>query len=248
MEKEFIETTNIDTRYKEKLIEESKKEYKEIIDNANIESKQIIEKANKKKETIIEEAENKKETLLESAYEKSKSILEQSKEKGYNEGYEEGHAKGYSEGYAKGEKSSEKLIKEALDIKEGYLKERKNLLQELEKDIIELVSQIYEKIIREKSEEDSEVIVSLVLNGIDSLDITDKLTIITSEEDHNIVEMSKDIILAKASMISELDIKYDSTMQKGDCILETPKGNVDVSLRNQLSEVREILYSVLNNE
>lgn len=248
MEKDEINIETTDFKKDESLIKQAKKEYKEILNKAKIESEEILKKAKKQKENIIEDGEKKKESLLQNAYERSKNILEKSREDGYKVGYDEGLESGYSEGYKEGKVNSDKLIKEALEIKQGYFNDRKNALNKLEQDVIQLITEIYEKIIRKKTEEDSDLIVSLVLNGIENLDVTDKLTIITSREDYDILEMSKDIILAKVSMISDLDIKYDATMEKGDCILETPKGNIDASLRNQLSEVKEILYSVLNNE
>lgn len=235
------DSNNEDEKIIESIIEEAKiegkKEYEKIINDAKRESSRIIE-----------DAENQKESMINSAYIRAKEILEQSKEEGYSDGYKEGHSEGYEVGYDKGKMESDILIREALEIKNGYLNQKDNLLKELEVDIIELVISIYEKIINKKNEEDSDLIVSLVLNGINSLDFTDKLTIISSKEDYNVLEMAKDEILAKASMISQLDIKYDISLEKGDCILETTKGNIDVSLKNQLDEVRELLTTILNNE
>lgn len=248
LEKDEISMDTSNFKQKDSFITQAKVEYHQIIDDAKLKSKEILEKAIKHKESIIEDGENEKESLIQDAYERSKDILEKNKKDGYKKGYKEGYDEGYSKGYKEGKKNADKIIEEALEIKQGYFDDRKNLLVELEKDLIQLVTEIYEKIIREKTEEDSDLIVSLVLNGIESLDITDKLTIIASQEDYDILEMSRDLILAKASMISNLDIKYDTTMEKGDCILETPKGNIDASLKNQLAEVKEILYSVLNNE
>ena len=37
-------------------------------------------------------------------------------------------------------------------------------------------------------------------------------------------------------------------MKKGDCILETSKGSVDVSISDQLREVKDLLTTILSNE
>lgn len=231
----------MDNKVVDSIIEEAKekarKEYEKIINDAKEEAL-----------AIIEEAEVQKESMIDTAYTRSKEILEQSKENGYTNGYEVGYDEGHGIGYNEGKAKSDLLIKEALEIKDKYLLQKESLLKDLEEDIIELVISIYEKVLNIKSEEDSEMIISLVLNGINSLDLTDKLTIIASKEDFNILEMAKDEILAKASMISELSIKYDISLGKGDCILETSKGNIDVSLNNQLDEVKELLTTILNNE
>ncbi len=235
------EDEKIDGNIIESIIEEAK-------DKAKKEYEKIINDSKEEAVKIIEDAEGQKESMINSAYIRAKEVLEQSKEEGYSQGYNTGYNDGYDKGYSEGKNKSDALIKEALEIKNGYLNKKENLLKELEEDIIELVINIYEKVINKKNEEDSEMIISLVLNGINSLDLTDKVTIITSKEDFNILEMAKDEILAKASMISQLDIKYDISLEKGDCILETSKGNIDVSLKNQLDEVKELLTTILNNE
>lgn len=235
-----------------KAEDESRKAIEQIFEEekekAEKEYKIIVDKAKEKAAKIVEDAEEQKESIIDEAYIKAKEILDEHKEIGYKEGHELGYKKGHEKGYEEGKVKSDELIKEALNIKESYISTRNNLLKELEEDIVELVISIYEKVINKKTEEDDELIVSLVLNGISNLDLTDKLTIVVSKEDYNILEIAKEEILAKASMITELDIKYDISLKKGDCILETSKGNIDASLKNQLEEVKELLTTILNNE
>lgn len=229
------------TIIKEKLLEEAREKHKEIIQNAEMEAKKIIDSAYQESERI-----------LDTAYEKAKKISEESKIQGYNEGYEIGKEKGFDEGYKtgydEGKMESEKLIQEALDIKKAYIEKRNNLLKEAEEELIHLVIAIYEKVLAKRVEEDEEIIVSLVLKGIENLEIDEKLTIIVSQYDYHTVNKYKDQILAKASLIDELDIRVSSDMEKGDCILETSKGAVDVSINKQLEEVKELLINILNNE
>lgn len=233
--------TVINTALEEAFIEETKEKYDEIILEAE-------EKAKK----IIDTAYTKSEEKLNQAYEEAREILKKAETEGYNQGYDLGKEKGFNEGYdlgyKEGKDDSEKLIKEALDIKNNYIKQKSTLLRDVEEDIIELVISIYEKVLYKRVEEDEDLIVSLVLNGIDNLEISEKLTIIVSKDDYKTVEKSKDIILAKASLIDELDIRINSDMKKGDCILETSKGSVDVSIDDQLSEIKDLLTTILSNE
>lgn len=219
-----------------------------ILEEAREEYDRLISMAEEKSQQIIEEAEVRQESLINDAYNKAREVLEESKEEGFNQGYQNGFEEGYQKGYEEGKLVSDNLIQESLELKQWYIDKKAKLIKELETDIITLVTSIYEKIINKANEEDNELIISLVLNGINNLDLTDKLTIIVSKDDYNVLEMSRDEILAKASMISELDIKYDMSFEKGECILETTKGNIDASLKNQLDEVRELLNNILNNE
>ncbi len=49
-------------------------------------------------------------------------------------------------------------------------------------------------------------------------------------------------------MVDEIDIRINSDMIRGDCVLETSKGNVDVSINNQLKEIKDLLLTIMNNE
>ena len=232
-----ISTTPLD----DKLLSEAREKHEEIIRNAKEEAK-----------IIINSAYGESEEKLNLAYERAKEISEEARTEGYKKGCETGHEQGYKEGYEigykEGKEASEKLIREALDIKNIYIEQRSKLLKEAEEDLIDLVISIYEKVLYKNVEKDEEIIVNLVLNGIDNLEISEKLTVIVSKDNYESVEKSKEIILAKASLIDELDIRINSDMKKGDCILETSKGSVDVSIDNQLDEVKDLLTTILSNE
>ena len=244
VERSIISNEDIDTNttpLDDKLLGEAREKYEEIIRNAKEEAK-----------IIINSAHGESEEKLNLAYERAKEISEEARAEGYKKGYEAGHEQGYKEGYEigykEGKEASEKLIREALDIKNSYIEQRSKLLKEAEEDLIDLVISIYEKVLYKNVEKDEEIIVNLVLNGIDNLEISEKLTVIVSKDNYESVEKSKEIILAKASLIDELDIRINSDMKKGDCILETSKGSVDVSIDNQLDEVKDLLTTILSNE
>lgn len=230
-----------DTSIYEALLEEAREKYDKIIKDAM-----------KTSEEIINSAYEKSEEVLNNTHKRAQDIFKESEIKGYEighkKGYKEGYDDGYYKGYKEGKEDSKKLISQALDIKKEYIDKRNCLLKDVEKDLIQLVISVYEKVLYEKVEEDEELIVSLILNGIDNLEISQKLTIIVSEEDYEAVKKSKDIILAKASLVDEIDIRINSDMVRGDCVLETSKGNVDVSINNQLKEIKDLLLTIMNNE
>lgn len=223
------------------ILEESQKKYEEIISKANLEADRIISSAREEYDR-----------QMELAKQKAKSLFEENRQAGYEEGYKDGEeagfSKGYEDGFKKGEIEAQKLIDEALEIKNEYVNKRKKLLKETEEDIVNLIITIYEKVLHKKVEEDRDLILSLVLNGIKDLEVKGKLTIIVSKDDYEVIEQNKNHILAKATLIDDIDIRIDNDMEKGDCILETSKGDVDVSVGQQLKEIRELIISILNNE
>lgn len=234
----FEKPNNIDDKIQ---MEEIKQKYNNIVKRANDEADKILEEANEKRENYLNEA-----------YEKSKSLFKEFRESGFNEGYNEGYEKGYSEGYTKGYNegkiASDKLIEESITIKNEYLNTKQNIYHEIEEDVIQLVINICEKIIYEKVDEDKEYIVTLILKGIDSLTATENLVIRVPKEDYDIAEMSKNKILAKASLVKDIEIKVDNNLSKGDCIIETSSGSVDMSIKDQVDKVKVLLNTILSSE
>lgn len=244
-EKETNEAKSIDSSIVETIIHEARQKAIKIIADANKGAEGILEDAYKRGNEEIRNAEKEAKEILHQA---KKDGYKTGYENGKKNGYEEGYNNGYKTGYEEGEKESEKLIQDAINIKNQYIEIRNKALHQAEKDIIDLVISIYEKVLYQKVEEDKELIVSLVLKGIENLEISEELTIIVSKDDYEVVKNAENLILSKASLIKDLDIRINSDMKKGDCMLETTMGSVDVGLQSQLDEVKDLLTNILSNE
>ncbi|WP_427338631.1 FliH/SctL family protein [Caloranaerobacter sp. DY30410] len=219
---------------------DSKNNVEKIIEDAWKKHDEIINRAKAEAETILNEARENADVIMEKTYKKSHLIIEESKQKGYEEGYK----KGYEEGCIE----AEKIIKEANNIKREYLQKRAVYLKQLEKDIIELVINISEKIINQKLDDDKEVIISIILKGLESLLISDKVVIRVSKDDYDIVELAKERLLAEASLIEDIEVKIDNKLEKGGCVIETERGCVDVSIKTQIEAMKKTLKDILNSE
>lgn len=210
------------------------------IAESKVMANEIIEKAKIEAENIILNARQEAEKVLEDTYSHVKNILDDAREEGYKKGFE----KGYSEG----KEASDVLIEEANNIKKDYLMEREIILSSIEKDVIYMVMSLCQKIINQKLENDKEAIIPIILKGINSLNVKENLLIKVSVEDYDIVEMSKQRILATANLVEDIQVRVDSTLSKGGCIIEGSKGNVDVSIDLQIEEMRKLLTTLLNGE
>jgi len=238
---ESIDTKNTIKEYNdidlEKQIHDMKKE---ILKNAKIEKEKILNEAKIKSKEIINSANTSSEEILSTTYDKSTSIIEEYKEKGFKEGYEEG--------FKDGKEKSELLIKEAIDIKDTNIKNKKVMLSNLEKDIIDLVISSCKEIINRMYDEDREIILSIIQKGLDNLNNTQKIVIKTSKYDFDFLEMYKNKILSMANNIEKIEIVIDKNLEKGGIILESLKGSVDVSINEQLKELETILKDLLDSE
>ena len=199
-------------------------------------SRKIIDDAKKEANRIIENAEKRANEYVEETYIKAKEIIDNSKSEGYNKGYQEG------------KKVADELIEEANGIKLKYLEKSKEILKEIEKDVIDLVIYNCENILNMKLDEDKETIISIILKGLDNLNSSDSLIIRVSKDDYNVVELSKDRIIAMAGLVEDIEIKIDTKLKCGGCIIESKKGSVDVSLNSQINEMKIVLNNLLNCE
>lgn len=232
-----IFSKNVTKESQEEIISKAKEEYLEIINKAKEEGKVILSQSRKKADKILEDI-----------YDKTAKIIKESKEQGYREGYDEGYKQGYNEGYNQGESVADELIKEANAIKTDCLNEREEILASIEREAIELVLNICEKVINNKLDQDKESIIHLILKGLESLNARDSVVVRVSTEDYDVVDLSKEKILAKASLVDSIEVKADSSLNKGGCIIETTKGIVDVSIDSQLQRMKDIITSLINSE
>lgn len=228
-------------KHKEQETKETKEtELREKIIEVETIAKGIIDDAKKEAEDIILVAKKEAEKVLEETHSNVKNI--------YDTAREDGYSKGLEEGYAEGKKTSDILIEEANEIKKNYMKEKEIVLSNIEKEVIDLIISICEKILNQKLENDKEVIIPIILKGINSLNVKENLLIKVSKEDFNIVDMSKQRLLAMANLVEDIQIRVDSTLSKGGCIIEGSKGNVEASIDLQIEEMRKILTTLLNGE
>lgn len=231
--------------------DEKQKESKEILEELQIDLSKKIAEAEMAANEIIERAKNEATSIIVKAQKDAEKILEDAHvdvQNMYETARKDGYSEGYEKGYAEGKKASDELIEEANEIKKSYLRERETVLSNIEKDVINIVMDLCEKIINKKLIEDEETIISLIVKGINSLNVKENLIIKVSKEDYDIVEMSKQKILAMANLVEDIQVRVDSTLAKGGCIIEGSQGNVDVSVNVQIEEMKKLLTTILNSE
>jgi flagellar assembly protein FliH len=190
-------------------------------------------------QAIVQKAEVERDELLEQAYQKSQEVLEESRNNGYEEGYQSG--------YEEGKKNSDELIDEANDYKKQYWEMREKALRDAESDFVNLAIGVIDKIFNRQLEEE-DIILDIVKNAIESIGYCTSITIRVSEDDYDVLEISRSRILAMFPLIDNMDIKTDFSLTKGDCVIDSEKGSVDASVRMQLDQIKELVMNLLQNE
>ena len=172
--------------------------------------KKITLKAEKEAEQIINDA-------------KKQIIAEQ------QAGFEEGLRRGLEK-----VQSLEPLLKGLLEEIKNY---RDNYESDLEPQLIKLVMNVCNKILKDKLESDRELIVRTVQDAF--REITDK-EFIKIRVHHSDLELMREFqpkLLETFHEIKDFEVVPDESVGKGGCILETNEGSVDATMKTQMQKI-----------
>lgn len=202
-----------------------------------IPDEECIEFARKKAEEIIEKAEKQAERLTNEANTKMEEereiVLEQARKNGFDEGYNQAV------------QQCEDLINEAGIIKQQAFDEYEQLMHDSEEEILSIIFQIAKKVIGREIKTNKEDILLIIREALESCTHKEHIVLKVSEDDYDTVTMMKEKIHAMVKGIGEIEIKLDYSLEKGSCLLETPFGAVDGSVKTKMEQIEKVFKSLI---
>lgn len=185
-------------------------------------------------EELLAEARQQAEDILEEARREAKNEAEMLRQEAAKEGREEGL----------------KAAKETLDIQLRALEEEKEelhkqydeLMLEAESKLIDILSDVYEKLIGVSFRGDNEVLLYVISNALKGIDGSHSFTVRVAPEEYETVRQ-KQAILENCiqGKDSYLEILSDNQLKLGQCSIETEKGIYDCGIDTQLNEIKKRL-------
>jgi len=202
------------------------------------ETKQMIEElmeaAQQQAGEILLQAKSQAQDLVE----KSQREIELLKDQAYQAGFEQG----YQEGLHKAEEAAASLRQQAGQIIESLLKEREQAWKKYEKDIIELVILLTEKVIGTVAENKPEAIKNLVKKVLKETGEAEKLTVKVNPV--HIPFLTVADIQPKDKPGSKIMILEEPSLQPGECIVVSENGSVEARISEQLDILKQTLLEV----
>jgi len=202
---------------KEQIIGEAQKDSKRMMSQARAESDKYMRDA-------ITEAENSRGKIRDEAYEA-----------------------GFAEGVAAGLAEGQRLENEAAEVLEDARRQRRQMIERLEPELVELISAMTEKLIHDKAAFNPQLILHLIRAGLaESRDTaaSGEIAVMVSEDDFDAVSENKDDLLKITGGGVKLEIIKDPSLNKSDCIIKTAYGYIDTSLGQGFEQLRENLYLI----
>lgn len=202
-------------------------------------SQDIIYKAKEDAALIRREAELEAERTTEEAKRNAELLMTEAQQTAKEEGYRHGEElaqQHYSD-----------LIAEAMDFREQSKKAYDEALLSLEHDILDLVLNIAEKVVGDDIRNNEEIILGIVRETISSCSNRDNITLKVSAEDYEFVVANEERLRMNIKGLNELEIRKDSSLTKGSCVIDTEFGSVDGSSDVRLDNIRKAFFELIGD-
>lgn len=168
--------------------------------------------AHQKAKEIVEKAEREAAQLLEKARVERDAVVAASKEAGRQEG-----------------------LAQATEIVLRAKQEAARLVEDLEPQVVKLALVMTEKLIGRMLEEDSELVLSIAAQAIESVRQQREIILRVNPEDAQLLRNSRKKLMDMLGRTKDIAVREDPEVDRGGCIIETENGTVDAQLKTQLA-------------
>lgn len=193
-----------------------------------------IEAARVQADEIISNAQSQAETITSMAHEEAERVRAEAEEAGRNEGFEAG----LQEGRAQIEQERENIEMARIQAE----KEFHQLVDNLEPEMVDVLTQIYEHVFNVDLRENKAIILHLLQTTLTRMEGGSNILVHISPDDYDmILDEKQRLEEALTNPTSTLEFVEDPLLAGNECIIETDGGVFDCSLGVELSELERKL-------
>jgi len=206
---------------------------------------QMLREAATSCEIMKQEAEKQQAVMLHEAEEQAEAIREEARKAGH----EEGAAAGRQEGIEQLRQEQHQILVDANERAANLLEtanaEKKTYLQQAEQDVVTIAMEVVSKVLPQHFIDVPQVILPLVQKALSKVRDQPELLVHVGSESYDMVLMARAELQSLLEGNAALEIKPDDTLGPGDCVVETPNGNVDARLATQLEQIKKAIQDVM---
>lgn len=115
------------------------------------------------------------------------------------------------------------------------------MLQDSEKEIIELALRVAERIIGADLQRDPDVLLQICTNAIQTTRAQKALTLRVHPEDGKILREKRPRLIEMIGRSLDLAVRDDADIARGGCVIQTEYGTIDGQIRTQFEMLRNVL-------
>ncbi len=178
----------------------------------------------------LQQAQEQADMIVQDAMEQANQIRNDAMEQGRNEGYNAG----YQEGVAAAEALKDEIEQQRGDLEKEY----QQIVDELEPEMVDILTQIYEHVFNIELREDKGIILHLLKTTLSRIEPGNDLIVHVSSDDYDDVMDERDTLQAAiTSPNTTMEIIEDPLLKENECMIESDSGVFDCSLGVELSEI-----------
>jgi len=161
------------------------------------------------------------------------------------EAYEKGFAQGEKDGIELGEKKTVKYIENIEHLFNEMTNLRHDILKKHEREIIDLIFAVAEKIVHHEVKSDETVIKNAMLNALDLAVEKSKIIFNVNPDDYDYVEKLRPELFKQNKELKSIVVTSNPAVTRGGCFLETPYGNIDSTIESKLENIHQCLQEAV---
>lgn len=217
----------------------------EIVAKKIQEADQIREKEEVKEEKKIVKSQEEIEAMyMEEARKKSELFFNTEMQKAYDEGIQRANSEGNNI-IENARQEADRIVTEAVQIKNNIANDYKHTMESMEKEIIDLVLEVSQKVI-EKEIEKPDYIIGIVTDALDKAASKKDTILKVSEEDYGFIVENKDKLLFNIEGFGDIEVLKEASLERGSCLVETKFGIIDGSIKTRMQQIEQEVYRILN--
>ena len=160
------------------------------------------------------------------------------------EAYEKGFAQGEKDGLELGQKRFETVLDSFRQILEGMSRLHRDLYEEHEKEMVQLIFALARKILRHDLPLPEGVIKETLRAAFQYVIEPRKIAIHLNPQDHqDLLSHPDDLPWGRNEEAKGIKILPDASITRGGCFLETSFGDIDATLESQLDQILSMMGS-----
>jgi flagellar assembly protein FliH len=156
-----------------------------------------------------------------------------------------GYAAGQEEGFQAGRAEMDRLVDHLHGIIANMIDKRREILEEAETQLIDLVLLISRKVVKVISENQRNVVINNVVQALRKLKSRGDVAIRVNLTDLDLTTEHIKDFMKMVENVKSITVLEDSTVEKGGCIIETDFGEIDARIASQLREIEEKVLELM---
>jgi len=157
------------------------------------------------------------------------------------EAYEKSFAQGEKDGFEFGEKKAIKVIENIENLFYEMVGLKHHVLKEYEREIINLVFAVSEKIVHHEVRSKESVIKTAIIEALELAVEKSKVVFNVNPDDYDYVEKLRPELFNQNKELKSIVVTSDPGVSRGGCYLETSYGNIDATIESKLEKIYQCL-------